>query len=45
MGLLFIGVIALPTRFGIRVLWINARNMGGIIEIEALDVLGLCADE
>jgi hypothetical protein len=29
MGLLFIGVIALPARFGVRVLWINARNMGG----------------
>ena len=45
MGLPFIGVIVLPARFWVRVLWINARNVGGIIKIEALDVLGLGADE
>ena len=45
MGLPFIGVIVLPARFWVSVLWINARNVGGVIEIEALDVLGLGADE
>ena len=39
MGLFFIGVVVPPTCFGIRVLWINALNVGGVIEVEALDVL------
>ena len=45
MGLFLISVVVPPTRFGIRVLWINALNVSGIIEVEALDMLSLCADE
>ena len=45
MCLFFIGIIVLPARFWVRVLRINARNVGGIIKIEALDVLSLCTNE
>ena len=45
VGLFFIGFIVIPARLRVCILRINARNVGGVIEVKTLYVLRFCANE